>query len=91
MDNALNETSPELTKRRNEREETGAMWTKTMKSGSEFQTIKLRLTPEQVEHLLSQLDNNAEEAVLDLVAFPCKGGEPDGRKPTFRIFADMRE
>lgn len=80
----------DLTERRKNRKETGAIWTKTGMKGTNFHTIKVKLSQEQIERLVIQLENN-EEISLDLVAFPCKGGEPNGRKPTYRIFSDMRD
>lgn len=80
----------DLVERRKNRKETGAIWTKSGTKGINFHTIKVKLNQEQIENLVNQLQNK-EEAILDLVAFPCKGGEVDGRKPTFRVFPDMRD
>lgn len=85
------EKNESLQERRQQRDEVGAVWTKTTKnSESEYMTIKLKLDQEQLNHLLSQLSND-NVAVLELVAFPYTGGETNGRRPTYRVFPDIRD
>jgi len=92
MENKATNNIFDLNDRRKERNEIGAVWSRTSRKGSPFMTIKVKLGPEELENLFEQIETIGDDkAELFLVAFPCDGGEVNDRKPTFRVFKDMRD
>lgn len=80
----------ELTRKRSERPEIGAMWDKTSKkSGMQFYTLKVTLTKDKIEELVSQITRGGEVATLEMVAFPCSKKEDNSRRPAYRIFEEL--
>jgi hypothetical protein len=97
---AVSGINEELQAARNSRSELGALWRKTSKTGAEYFTMKLELTPEQAQQLVNNVQTKTylskgeqiskEVCVANLVVFENKSNGNDPRKPSHRIYLEIR-
>ena len=70
-----------------QRQEIGAIWSRTSKVNTEFLSIKLNITKE----FLKQLSETTEEVVsVNLIAFPNRFKDEAPNRPDFRIYEEKK-
>lgn len=84
-----------------QRPEAGAIWKRNAKNGQEFLTLKLELSKEQLETLISNMQTveymqGGEKvtkvvSTINFVAFTNKNQGGDGRKPAYRIYEEYKQ
>lgn len=81
----------DLIEKRSQRPEVGAMWEKkSRKNDTVYYTMRIKLTKEQLLDLTQQIEEGEEVAQLDMVTFPTRKPESNNRKPSHRIYQEMR-
>jgi len=88
--------SEALKAKRSTRPEIGAMWKRNSKStGTEYLSIRLKLTREKIQELLTKptvesgVDGTELVVEVDLVAFPNSNAEGNPRRPSFRVYEEL--
>lgn len=77
----------DLINKRKDRPEVGAIWQRQAKTtGNEFLSLKLKLTKEKLQKLLTNEDEVVE---VSFVAFPNKFKEGNPKRPSFRIYDEL--
>jgi uncharacterized protein (DUF736 family) len=68
------------------RSEVGALWKRQSRSNMEYMSIKLELSKEKLQNLLSK---EGETIQVNLVAFPNKTHNGNMSRPNFRIYEEL--
>jgi uncharacterized protein (DUF736 family) len=77
--------SQEQQQDKSKREEVGAIWEKTSKSGMNFMTLRLKMPKERLQKLI---DESPDVVNIGFVAFPNSNQQGDTKRPSFRIYED---
>jgi len=90
VNGANTEEATKLAEQRKQRPEVGAIWKKSSTTTNmDYMTIRLRVTKEKLQELLSKPTNENGEVDLNLVAFPNKSQQGIDRRPSFRIYEEL--